>query len=265
MVDINPVGQRFGRWVVIGPAPKGKYGHAQWQCRCDCGNVRAVIQSKLITGWSKSCGCIRPNFLDLTGQRFGRLTVLERGVSNTDRQSRWLCSCDCGGTALVVSHNLRTGHTISCGCAHLDALTTHGKTRSSEYTAWISMRRRCYSPKDISYPRYGALGVRVCERWRDSFENFYADMGEKPGPEYSLDRISSAGDYSPDNCRWATIQTQDNNRRSNRLLTFHGRTQTAMQWARELGLSAATIYSRLANGWAVEQVLSRPSRRAPKQ
>ncbi len=259
---VDLTGQRFGHWTVLESAPRGKYGHVQWTCRCDCGSIRLVTHNHLTTGHSKSCGCVPCNFRDLTGQRFGRLTVLERGPSAKSRQSRWFCRCDCGGTALVESCALTRGHTTSCGCAHTDAVTTHGRNRTPEYRAWVSMRRRCYAPKDISYPRYGALGIRVCDRWLHSFENFFADMGERPGPGYSLDRIDSKADYSPENCRWATAATQAQNRRSSCLLTFQGKTQTVSQWSRELGISGTCIHTRLKKGWATEKVLSLPVRSA---
>lgn len=259
MTDTDMVGRRFGHWIVLGPAPKGNHGHIQWQCRCDCGAVKLVTQSHLVSGWSKSCGCRRVvNFRDLTGQRFGRLVVTERGPNGSNRATRWFCQCDCGGNTLAEGNALKNGHTTSCGCARINALTTHGKTKTPEYRAWTSMRCRCYRTRDISYPRYGALGIRVCDRWLHSFENFLADMGERPGTGYSLDRIDSKGDYCPENCRWATSSTQARNRRSSRFVSFNGRTQTVSEWAREQGFLPGLIHGRLRRGWSIADALTLP-------
>lgn len=203
-------------------------------------------------------------FIDITGLRFGRWTVIKRKGQNRQRVSLWLCLCDCGKTGFVTSSNLRRGHSTSCGCAHRDAVTTHKRFGTPEYRAWAMMKSRCYRKKDISYPRYGALGIRVCDRWLSGFENFYADMGDRPSPNHSLDRIDSSGNYEPDNCRWSDIKTQDNNRRSNRRLTLNGKTQTVTQWADELGMNREAIYSRLADGWDDEKALTTPIRHKAK-
>jgi len=123
------------------------------------------------------------------------------------------------------------------------------------------MKSRCYTKSNIGYPYYGGRGITVCDRWLHSFENFLSDMGERPGPEYSLDRINPNGNYRPDNCRWATRETQDNNRRANRFLTWNGKTQTIAQWAKETGISKGTILNRLNWGWPIEDALSWPSER----
>lgn len=169
------------------------------------------------------------NAIDLTGQRFGRLLVLSvAGHEITPcrhgrrGQLRWSCVCDCGRDATVVGLRLRNGRTRSCGCLKVDPstrTTTHGATRrcnrlnsTPEYRSWRSMRARCEQPKHIGFHLYGGRGIRICERWT-SFENFLADMGPKPGPNFSLDRIDVDGNYEPSNCRWATPVEQSNNRR----------------------------------------------------
>lgn len=199
--------------------------------------------------------------IDLTGLRFSRWTAIERRGQTKKRMALWFCQCDCGNTGLVSSGNLRRGHSTSCGCAHIDSITSHNKTRTPEYAAWSMMKSRCYRKNDISYPRYGALGIKVCDRWLNSFENFLADMGERPSAEHSLDRIDSQGNYGPNNCRWSDITTQDNNRRSNRLVSLNGKTQTVTQWARELGIASNTVFSRLSRGWTDELALTTPARK----
>lgn len=194
-------------------------------------------------------------FQDLTGQRFGRLTVISRGENAKNRQARWYCLCDCGNTSIIVGSDLRTTHTKSCGCL----LRTHNMTKTKTYRTWIGLKVRCTNPYDKGYPSYGGRGITICPRWLESFENFLEDMGEAP-EAMSLDRIDNNGNYEPGNCRWATMKEQGNNRRSNRLIEFEGKTQTIMQWAREKGLTFDTLRKRLESKWSVEEALTLPVR-----
>jgi hypothetical protein len=126
----------------------------------------------------------------------------------------------------------------------------------SEYQAWNQMRQRCCNPKDRGFRYYGGRGICVSERWQNSFEAFFADMGPKPGPGYSLDRIDNSANYEPGNCRWATRQEQARNMRSNRLLAFGGRTMTLADWAQETGIAWNCLWMRLKYGWSVEDALT---------
>lgn len=135
--------------------------------------------------------------------------------------------------------------------------TTHGMTKTITYSSWRSMRSRCNNPKDASYARYGGAGVYVCERW-SSFECFLEDMGERPSLEHSLDRIDNSKGYEPNNCRWASILQQHNNRGDNRVLEFNGESLTLAEWARKLGVNRLTIVGRLNLGWPVERALTEP-------
>jgi hypothetical protein len=152
---------------------------------------------------------VMPKFINRTGQRFGRLLVVEEAGRNNLKKVLWKCLCDCGNTVLRVSGDLVTGNSVSCGCYLKEKITKHGGWKKASYNTWRAMMRRCYKTQDKDYPRYGGKGVVVCPRWHD-YLNFVADMGEPVGDE-TLDRIDVYGDYAPENCRWAGVQTQNRN------------------------------------------------------
>jgi len=131
---------------------------------------------------------------------------------------------------------------------------THGMDGTSIYKTWIGLKARCYNKNDKDYKNYGGRGIKVCKRWKNSFENFYNDMGDKP-KGMSIDRIDNNGNYEPSNCRWATIEQQNNNKRNNHLLTYNGKTQTITQWSREIKVPVSTLQCRLLRGWSKEKTL----------
>lgn len=214
------------------------------------------------------------NFRDLTGLAFGRWIVVEyagryRGYGG----AVWKCRCQCGKEKLVRAEQLTGGGSKSCGCIGRELLAernrkgaVHGLTNSPEYNSWMAMKARCYNPTDKDFHRYGARGITVCKRWLDSFVDFLADMGPRPSLRYTIDRYpNNDGNYEPDNCRWALPREQSNNRRSNRLVIFRGRTQTLAEWCRELGLVRDSVAKRLADGWSAERALSTPIRQKRKR
>jgi hypothetical protein len=150
-----------------------------------------------------------PRFVDRTGHRYGRLTAAEQVGTNHYKKILWRCVCDCGNEVVVNSSALGSGKTLSCGCYLKERITKHGSSKKSSYNTWRAMVRRCHTPTDKDYPRYGGKGVTVCERWRE-YTNFAADMGEPSGDE-TLDRIDTYGNYEPTNCRWAGVKTQNRN------------------------------------------------------
>jgi hypothetical protein len=138
--------------------------------------------------------------------------------------------------------------------------TKHGMRHTAEYRVWSHLKGRCYNPNDDKYPRYGARGIGVCGRWVGSFANFYADMGPRPSPTYQIERVDNDGDYSPENCRWATIREQQNNRSGNVRITYQGETHTIAEWTRAMGWPPYALYNRLRRGWPVGRALTQAPR-----
>ncbi len=198
--------------------------------------------------------------IDLTGQRFGRWTVQEY-VGVRKNNYYWSCVCDCGNIARVHSGNLKGGHSQSCGCARKETLvelmSTHSRSKTKTYRIWSTMKDRCLNPKCKRYSLYGGLGIGVCSRWY-KFENFLEDMGECP-VGLTLERKDNNGNYSPENCIWATWTTQNNNKRNNKNYTFEGKTLTIKQWSEVTGINKKTLGSRiLLYHWSIERTLTTP-------
>lgn len=204
-----------------------------------------------------------PARIYVDGLKYGRLLILE-DMGGNPKHVR--CRCDCGIEKTFKYAHIQEGRTKSCGCLHKelaseraskmhDAKTTHGLSGNRAYAIWCGMKQRCGNPKSKFYSCYGGRGIKVCEKWLDSFEAFISDMGFPPR-NHTIDRINNNGNYEPTNCRWASRSDQQSNRRVNRLLTFEGRTQTATQWADELSLPRQTIFNRISQNWPIEKILS---------
>ena|SRR6185437_8936275 len=198
------------------------------------------------------------NFLNLTGHAYGRLKVISYAGKKGGHHI-WHCRCECGGNTISTTPNLRNGTASSCGCLRKETLSRkfkkHGLSHSPEHQAWNHAKMRCYNPRDTGYPFYGARGIIMCERWLHSLENFVADMGLRPSLKHSIDRIDNNGNYEPGNCRWATDVEQCRNRRSNRVITFNGRTACTAEWADILGINQQIIKDRLRRGWTEADAL----------
>lgn len=202
---------------------------------------------------------------ELTGQRFGRLRVLETTArpahrNGTDRW--WKCQCACGEIVITTSRCLTSGNTQSCGCLQRDrtgdSVRTHGSSRTHLYWIYTSMLQRCSNSRSESYQWYGGRGIAVCDRWREDFRHFVADMGNPPSRHHSLDRIDNDGPYSPENCRWATAAEQRRNNRLVRLLTLGNATMCVKDWATHLKMPVQTLHGRLRQGWSIERALTTP-------
>ena len=208
-------------------------------------------------------------YKDLTGMRFGRLSVIERTNDHFYPSGRhdvcYACLCDCGNTVNVLGIHLRSGHTVSCGCYRVETsretFTKHGKTNTRLYTIWKNVHARCLNANHDDYKNYGDRGITICDEWLHNFERFEEwSLCHGYNDSLSLDRIDVNGNYAPDNCRWVTQKTQCNNTRKNIFATIDGRTQTLKQWCEEFGLKYGTIASRVSRGWDPVTALTTPVR-----
>lgn len=201
--------------------------------------------------------------VDLTGQRFGRLTVLEHLPDGYV-----MCRCECGESKRIYVGNMRSGKSKSCGCLNRemigDRARTHGKSKTKEYAVWARMWARCTNPTVDRYPRYGGRGIVVCERWK-SFENFLEDMGPLPTPQHSIGRLDNDANYAPDNCRWETRLEQANNTSTTVFIEFNGVRKPLQEWARETGIPAQRLTQRFNAGMSPEQMFDcKPDGLTPK-
>ena len=204
--------------------------------------------------------------IDLTGQRFGRLTVQELAGRDKGGRATWRCLCDCGNTSVVIAYSLRGGHTTSCGCLRRERArekaATHRGSKTRLFNIWEQMKKRCGNPSNSGYKNYGGRGITVCEEWAQSFEAF-RDWAHANGyrDDLTIDRISNDGNYCPENCHWVTTAEQNSNRRFNHNITHNGETHTLAQWARLTGVKEATLWRRIKRGWSVEKALTTKVRR----
>ena len=204
---------------------------------------------------------------NLIGKRFGRLTVISEAPRNGFAKPRFNCICDCGNGAVAIGNNLKTGNHKSCGCQKREKtiarLTKHGLHGTPTYEIWKGIRSRCLCANDTSYKRYGGRGISVCKRW-NSFKHFLTDMGERPSGKW-IGRIDNDGNYEPSNCRWETIEQQQNNRRNNHVITFRGQSKTIAQWSRSIGIGSMCLLKRFRRGWSTSVPLTKSAREITTQ
>lgn len=212
-----------------------------------------------------------PGKLDLSivGRRFGWLVVV-RFSHMVKKCSYWLCHCDCGAESFVFRSGLLSGRVRSCGCQQYapglrKGRPTHGLSRTPEHVLWCAMKARCHNVNSNGYKWYGARGITVCERWRNSFEAFLADVGLRPSALHSLERDDNDGPYEPGNVRWALIEDQAYNKSSTILLEHGGRRLNLKQWSQETGLSTNVLRSRLHAGRSPSDCVTVPLGTRPKK
>lgn len=245
-------------------------------------------------------GYLISNFLDLTGQKYGKLTVLQR-AENKGKHTAWLCKCDCGNEKIVQANHLREASVRTCGRCSFDlpgcttilrgneakrhqkrvakdvnkpkpqyparrAQRIQGESRSRLYrSVWNKIRQRCLNPKNKDYPHYGGRGISICQEWNDFlvFKEWAYSHGYDPDAPYgkcTLDRIDVNGNYCPDNCRFVDIKTQNGNKTTSHYVTYHGETHTIAEWGEITGLSPNALYNRINRGWELERTFSQPVR-----
>jgi hypothetical protein len=210
--------------------------------------------------------------LNLIGQKFGRLIVIQRMNNDKHKKTQWLCKCNCGKETIIIGSHLKSENTRGCGCLKKEMITQrstiHGHAKSNKksyiYKTWIHMIQRCTNPNDKKYPIYGNRGITICKRWM-KFLNFLKDMSEPPTNKHSIDRINNNGNYCKSNCRWATRKEQARNTRKNRLISFNGKIQCMSAWAEELYIDKSTLWSRLNSGWSIEKALTTPIKKCKKE
>lgn len=197
--------------------------------------------------------------LDITGHVYGRLTVIEESGKTPQGFYIWRCKCSCGNDHHVPIQYLRSGNTKSCGCTHNEArvkrCTTHGlaprgQRRHKAYVSWAGMKYRCDVPECAGYADYGGRGITYNEKW-STFEGFWEDMGGTWEEGISIDRVDVNGNYTKENCRWASPKEQARNKRTNRLIEYAGEVRCLTEWCEILGLSPKRISARIQRGWPV--------------
>lgn len=275
-VDLE--GKRFGKLTAIRKTKPhvtsgGRYV-TMWECVCDCGNKTTVSTQKLRKGHTTSCGCNKKNnkggrFNDLTGRKFGRLTVI-RYLQEEERETKrkcWLCQCECGTVKGFNINKLTSGNTVSCSCAKSERIGNLNKKYRNQnkrlYTIYRAMLERCFDEDNEEYHNYGGRGITVCEEWRDNFDDF-ADWAmtngydeHAPRGQCTLDRKDNNKGYSPDNCRWITNKEQQNNRRYHIHILHDGKEYTLSQLARKLNIPYMYMWHRyVEKGMNIEKIIS---------
>lgn len=252
-------GQRFNKLVAIKQVDKPAHINNRsiyWLFQCDCGNTAVLNGSAVRFGNTTSCGCHgrsvggARNFDDLSGLKVGKLTVNHRAEDTPSGNTRWWATCECGTFKRYPAYELKHGRPGHCGCNRGNITTM------PEYKVWQSMKKRCeklYSRNES----YIARGIKVCDRWINSFDAFIADMGNRPSNKHCIDRINNDLGYSPDNCRWVLPIVNANNRSTNVTITYKGETRTMTEWARHLGYSKNGFKYRIKN-WSIEDAFNKP-------
>lgn len=204
--------------------------------------------------------------INLIGQKFERLTVVERATNTSAGKTRWLCKCECGNHKTVLGEHLKNGHTKSCGCFKKEKFKPkikHGLTHTRLYNIWASMKSRCYNKNNQkNYKDYGERGITVCDDWKNNFNAFKKWAYENGYSEnLTIDRIDVNGNYEPNNCKWSTVKEQANNKRTNHFVAYQGEMHTLAEWCRKLELDYNVIIKRIDyHKWNIERAFTQPIR-----
>jgi len=205
-------------------------------------------------------GITPKNFKDLSGQRFGRLAVIERAGNIGEHPVKWLCKCDCGNEKAIDGNSLRMGKTKSCGCFLSETVRkrkmVHGFYGERLYNIWQHMKDRCYYPRNDNYKNYGGRGISVCDEWKENYSAFKEwALNNGYSDSLTIDRKNNDGNYEPGNCRWATIDTQSNNKQNTVYITINGETHNLKEWSELSNIPRIIIYGRFKRGWSEDRLL----------
>lgn len=207
--------------------------------------------------------------IDLTGKRFGKLTVIHRAEHSDHGRANWVCKCDCGKTCVVLGNCLRRGQTKSCGCLRADKnreRSTHGMRNTKLYSVWANIKNRCYNPSSKSYPSYGGRGIKVCDDWLDSSKFIEWAMSSGYSEGSTIERIDVNGNYEPGNCTWIPRAEQARNKTNSFLITIDGESKCLHQWCDETGMDYQLVYHRIKQlGWKPEKALTTPPRKLKRK
>ncbi len=246
------IGDVFGKWITLRKDDSKLY---RWICRCECGTIKSVSGYNLLSGESKSCNCVwsgpskRPKLIQ-PGDVFNYLTVLREDGRSRNRII-WLCKCICGNDTNVITYQLKSGKTKSCGCLRVETIkkirTTHGKSNTNEYSIWSDIIKRTTNKNADSYKDYGNRGIKMCDEWRNSFENFLNDMGNRPSKFHTIERSDNDKNYEPGNCIWATIDIQARNKRNNIIIEKDGESMILEDWAKKLNVTRSVFKTIIKN------------------
>ncbi len=264
--SLDLTGLTFGKLTVLNKTENRlSHGSIIWECKCYCGKVVFKSAKDLRRAKWASCGCYRipKKHIDILGKKYNKLLVIERTSLTRNRAILWRCICDCGNEKLCRSADLRIGSVKSCGCVGTNYAKGDKNIRRIN-KIWNGMLRRCYNPSTISFHLWGGSGVRVCDEWKTDFMEFAKwSLANGYAPKLTIDRYPNQnGDYSPENCRWATMKEQGNNRRGNIVIEYQGQKKTISEWAELKGIPYFRLAQRIMKlKWSPVDAIERPNRR----
>lgn len=196
-------------------------------------------------------------FEDLTGKKFGKLTVIKYVFTNKNKKRCWLCKCDCGNEKIIPATLLVQQKVKSCGCLRKNYFDKkHGLRNSRLYNIWCNMKSRCNNAKNPCYKNYGGRGITICEEWKEFLPFYNWAMANGYKDNLTIDRINNDGNYCPENCRWTTWETQFNNRSDCHYISYNGITKTFTEWCKTIGISREGLKQRFSLGWSIEKALT---------
>lgn len=269
MKSLELKGFKVGRLSVIDNTDGiSSNGSKLWRCICECGKECIYAANVLNSGRITQCwecglkyksrkGAIP---LDLTNCRFSKLLALYRTNNKSpDGSFIWMCRCDCGSNVEVASTILRKGYKNMCDVCRIENIRlgkiSHNMSTTNTYKSWIGMKDRVTNKNHIHYKNYGGRGITIYEKWINSFENFYKDVGDRPSLKHTLDRIDNDGNYEPGNVKWSTKKEQMRNRRNTIFLSYEGVVKSIDDWCEQLNIKKHLVYSKIRSGWDKEKIL----------